>query len=349
MTLLEKMSQAVARQFSTAEYPCIYEQMERFAREQPFAGKRVLYAAPLTRNTQVSLLAMLAGGAELTVSWPEIVKPDKEVLTLLKSEGIRCYERVPDTLSFDVILDCCGIHANHRAEAGYVELTRSGLPYYEELKGKPCLDIDSTFVKHIETVLGTGDGLLRAIKQTFGDDVAGQKVVLFGYGKVGQGIAKALLSSGANLTIAELNEELALPEGVSFISAADKESVVNAVQQADYVITATGLKNVIQDNYSVAAFLEAKGQLINMGAEDEYGDQFPESSVLNGKLPFNFILDEPTRMVYMDPIFALYNECAALLLTQQWPEGIRQPPEALVYAIADQFCREHGYTREELY
>ncbi|KEQ19008.1 NAD(P)-dependent oxidoreductase [Endozoicomonas numazuensis] len=345
MTLFQTLQHAVDRSFSTREYPCLLEQMKRFENEKPFSGKRILYAAPLTQNTQVALLPMVAGGAELTLSWPEIIDADPEVVALFQSKGVSCYEKVPDVLSFDVILDCCGDHADLEARDGYVELTRSGLSYYHSLNGKPCLDVDSTLVKNLETVLGTGDGLLRAMKQSGYENLKDKKVLLFGYGKVGVGISRALLSEQAQVTVVELRKRPAGNGIAGWIKADDEQSVLAAVAEADFIVTATGLYGFIEKYYPLQAFLESKAVLINMGAEDEYGKSVPDQSVENNKAAFNFILEEPTQMKFIDPIFALYNESASLLISQPWAEGIRQPPEVLVQSLVDKFCRAQGYSR----
>ncbi|WP_062264855.1 hypothetical protein [Endozoicomonas arenosclerae] len=347
MTLFDTVKHAVERSFTVNEYPCLHEQLGRFEQEKPFAGKQILYAAPLTENTQVALLPMIAGGAELTLSWPEIIEADPEVVALFQSQGICCYKQVPDVLSFDVILDCGGHHADLEARYGYVELTRSGLNYYHRLKGKPCLDVDSTEVKNLETVLGTGDGLLRAMKQSGYQALKDKKALLFGYGKVGVGICRALKAEQAQVSVVELRDRPAGNGVADWIKADDVSTVLAAVADSDFIITATGFGGVIEQNYPVKAFLESPATLINMGAEDEYGESFPEKAIENDKSAFNFILEEPTHMKFIDPIFALYNECAALLISQPWGEGIRQPPEVLVQSLVGRFCRDQGYNRKD--
>jgi adenosylhomocysteinase len=348
MTLYEKVKQVVERNFTPADYPCLLDQMKRFSEEKPFAGKHLLYAAPLTCNTQVALLPVLAGGAELTVSWPGVFTADPEVVALLQSEGINCYEKVPDALGFDIILDCCGDHADFKSQYGYVELTRSGLDYYQGIKGKTCLNVDSTLVKNAEAILGTGDGLQRAMEaEGYGENLAGKNVLLFGYGKIGQGICRMLLGQQVSMTVVELMPARSPSEQIRWLIADDVENVLSAVADADFIITATGQPNSIQDNYPVQSFLDSKAVLLNMGAVDEYGSEFPDDVIENRKTAFNFILDEPTQMKFIDPVFALFNESAALLLSQSWPEGIRNPPDVLVHSLVDRFCCEQGYERKE--
>lgn len=348
MDLFDKVFHVVEKHFSPPQYPCLQEQLQRFKVQKPFVGQQVLYAAPLARNTLVSLLPIIAGGAELAVSWPKITTPDPEVVAFLLRCRVVCHYKVPYTLSFDVILDCSGDHAKVKSARGYVELTRSGLAYYKDLKGKTCIDVDSSLTKNLETTLGTGDGLLRALEQSGHKELQDKRVLLFGLGKVGRGINRAMQSKGAQVSVVERIEQ---PKNCTNMTkwtmADDKEQVLSAVGDADFVITATGVKNVIQNNYPIQPFLESKAILLNMGAEDEFGPGFPSESVGNHKTAFNFILDEPTQIEFIDPVLALYNECAALLLSEYWNEGIQKVPEALDQSMVDRFCREQGYSRDD--
>ena len=165
---------------------------------------------------------------------------------------------------------------------------------------------------------------------------------------MGRGIARALLQAKVSLSLVEYKGCAGLPETVHFIAADDKVQVSKAVKAADYVVTATGIENVIQDQYSIDDFIHSKAQLVNMGAEDEYGPECPEVCVLNNKQPLNFILQDPTQMHFIDPVFALYNECASLLIAQHFSEGVQTPPEQLVVSIAEHFCRSQGYQLSDL-
>ncbi|AMO58013.1 hypothetical protein GZ77_19980 [Endozoicomonas montiporae] len=346
MSIQSEITQAIQSFYSPEEYPCLKDQIEVFAREQPFVGKSVLYAAPLTRNTQVALLPVVAGEADITLSWPDIVEPDKAVVALMKRLGIHFYQQVPSNQSFDLIFDCCGKYADYSASLGHIELTRSGLEKYLSQSNTVCLDVDSTVIKSIETTLGTGESLVRAMKHAGFTELAGKRILLFGYGKVGQGICRALLAEQANVDIVELQPGLS-PEQSCFIDGSDQALVTEAVQKADFVITATGIKSVIENHYPVSEFINSSAKLINMGGEDEYGEAFPADTVLNGKHTFNFILDDPTLMKFIDPIFALYNECGKLLTQQSYSLGVHLPPDQTVMSVAGRFCQAHGIDMSE--
>ncbi|MET4695941.1 NAD(P)-dependent oxidoreductase [Endozoicomonas lisbonensis] len=342
MSIESAIFQVISSYYSPDEYPCLNHQLKEFAIEKPFVGKRLLYAAPLTRNTLVALLPVIAGGARVTLSWPDIIEPDQEVLAFMAGLGVACYQQVPEGQTFDLIFDCCGKYTNYSATLGHIELTRSGLEKYRIQSSKVCLDVDSTLIKNFETTLGTGESLVRAMKQAGFTELAGQRVLLFGFGKVGQGICRALLDEQADVHIVELQADLPFPEHSRFVDGKNVASVVEEVQKANFVVTATGIKSVIENNYPVSEFINSPARLINMGGEDEFGDAFPGETVLNEKHTFNFILDDPTLMEFIDPIFALYNECGKLLTEQSYPVGVHQPPDQIIMPLAERFCQAQG-------
>ena len=113
----------------------------------------------------------------------------------------------------DLVLDCAGPFAGLHPKIGFVELTRSGVQYYKDAE-KPVYVADSGIVKRIETSLGTGDGYFRALeklgfaKTVFDDsgnesgkNFEGRRLLVFGSGKVGSGIALQGVRRGCNVTV----------------------------------------------------------------------------------------------------------------------------------------------------
>ena len=109
----------------------------------------------------------------------------------------------------DLVLDCAGPFAGLHPKIGFVELTRSGVQYYKDAK-KPVFVADSGIVKRIETSLGTGDGYFRALEKlgygVFGEKAQGAgfeglRLLVFGSGKVGSGIALQGVRRGCCVTV----------------------------------------------------------------------------------------------------------------------------------------------------
>jgi adenosylhomocysteinase len=247
-----------------------------------------------------------------------------------------------------------------------VELTRSGVQYYKNAQ-KPVYVADSGIVKRIETSLGTGDGYFRALEK-LGFDAAenasgagfeGKKLVVFGSGKVGSGIALQGVRRGCAVSVVTDLKRFANLEnatssaqsenamgsarssagstaggecansmpagdfsavleqnGVNVVDCHDYAAVSALIENADFVVTATGVKNALAAPELTATLLSTSAILANMGVEDEYGEAIPAEKVLNAKGPLNFILEEPTHLKYIDTSLALHAALAELLVQE---------------------------------
>ena len=342
--------------YDVSEYPALAHYVQEWAETRPFAGLRVLAATPVFRNTLVQYRTLLAGGAELSVGIANDSNAgaempcDSGIVALLRESNIPVVG-LQDALKaescgegFDLILDCAGQFSACHPKYGFVELTRSGVQFYENCK-KPVYVADSGIVKRIETSLGTGEGYVRALAQLgYGSDFAGKKFVVFGSGKVGQGIVLQLLRLSAIITVVtdtsfETNPFLEAND-VPVTDCRDVAAVVSLVRDADFVVTATGVKGALDRVELTAALLSSKAVIANMGVEDEYGLGVPAGRVLAEKKPLNFILEEPTRLKYIDASLALHAALGELLvreaadaLTPNKNAGPMDPPTELEQRI----------------
>ena len=234
---------------------------------------------------------------------------------------------------FDLVLDCAGQFACLSPKFGFVELTRSGVHFYEG-SAKPVYVADSGLVKRIETSLGTGEGYVRALRQLgYGPDFSDKKFVVFGSGKVGTGIVLQLLRSGAAVDVVTdtsfgVNVFLDA-NGVPVTDCKDAGAVAALVRAADFVVTATGVKGALDCPPVVEALLASEAVLANMGVEDEYGESVPSARVLAEKKPLNFILEEPTHLKYIDASLALHAALGELLVRETANIALMEPPEDL--------------------
>ena len=71
------------------------------------------------------------------------------------------------------------------------------------------------------------------------------------------------------------------------------------------VITATGQAGALSRYFSQSDY-NLVPLLINMGTLDEFGARFSPQRILNHKKPANFMLEYPTEVIYLDPIFSLF-------------------------------------------
>lgn len=317
------------------EYPALAQLSDEWIRTRPFDGMKVLAATPIFRNTLVQYRALIAGGAELFVGRAEgngdgaSMPCDSAVVDMLKENGIPVIsdKDIKDGVvvdDFDLILDCAGQFSFCNPRVGFVELTRSGVQFYEK-SAYPVYVADSGIVKRIETTLGTGEGCFRALDQ-MGFNALGyedKKLVVFGSGKVGCGIALQGVRRGMKVcTITDTrrmgtgNDFCYVLEnnGVNIVDCHDDAAVSAAILDAEFLVTATGVKGALSQAAVSAILANEKIVLANMGVEDEFGAGISEDRVLNKKSPLNFVLEEPTHLKYIDTSLALHAALGERLL-----------------------------------
>lgn len=149
------------------EFPALYAQATLWQSSQPLQGRHILDATPVYRNTLCKYLAILAGGAQLTVYAPPSLPGDSAILAELPRYGIHVATADDLLRTYDVVCDCAGVLANVATRFGAVELTRSGAYHYENATF-PVFMADAGKIKLIETSFGTGDGFVRALSGSIG-------------------------------------------------------------------------------------------------------------------------------------------------------------------------------------
>jgi len=309
------------------ECPCLCHQLEYFKDTKPLDGMTVIHSSPVFKNLFPKIAPLLASGAEIVFTTPPQVRTDPEAVDILKQFNLSFEEHIRADFDADIIMDCAGSCSHIRPKIGVVELTKSG-EYIYTTEEFPVISVDRSIIKKIEDRLGTSDGLIRALDKLNLSPSSQSTVLLFGCGKVGGGILKKLVELKTNVIVVDREDVIAGLNDVRTICHTDGPAVIECAKEADYIITCTGLEHVIEKNYGSKDFIGSRALLINMGAFDEYGPSFPEERILNNKSPLNFILEEPSRLKYLDATFALHNRCAAYLAqSKDLPNGISSPPE----------------------
>ena len=354
MDLQSILSSVLDEVYEKNEYPALAALESEWTHTRPFDGLRVLVATPIYRNTMTEYRALVAGGADLLVGFSEFNDPD--VVDFMREWGVpvvtpaEMLEAESRGEFVDLVLDCAGPFAVLHPKIGFVELTRSGVHYYKDAK-KPVYVADSGIVKRIETSLGTGDGYFRGLEKLgLGGDFEGKKLLVFGSGKVGSGIALQGVRRGCNVTVVTdlkrgQSQNSATSEtmpagdfsavleqnGVDVVDCHDYAAVASLIENSAFVVTATGVKNALAAPELAPALLSTQAILANMGVEDEYGEAVPAEKVLNDKGPLNFILEEPTHLKYIDTSLALHAALAERLVqeTATLEDGLHFPPQEI--------------------
>ena len=343
-TIINSILEYSRTTYAAAEYPALAAQTREWREARPLQGIRILDATPLFANTLLKFVPLLAAGCKLTAAIHDAIPYDPVMPPLLEKWGVPVVRNARSG-EYDCILDCGGVHAGLDPVYGFGELTRSGFYHYQKAS-KPVILVDDSRIKAIETCLGTGDGFLRGMKELGYTDFAGRKILIFGYGKVGRGIAYYSAREGAEVTVVDI-PETKVQNNIRLVSRFDREAVLEAVRNAWCVVTATGIRNAMDGN-GAAEILRNGPQLVAaMGIENEWGDSLVPERILNRNVPLNFLLKEPTRLRYIDPTMALSNAAAAELLKGGLPAGIQKiAPEIEKYWW--DIVEKNGLIAEEL-
>ncbi|WP_417446028.1 hypothetical protein [Kangiella sp.] len=331
--------------------PFMHQMLADYQATKPYKGFKIVHNVPLTQTTLLKIACLKTAGANLVVTNPSFMNEDRDAIQVLTNEQVPYLPLDSVKGEFDFLLDCgAELVDKCYAHKGIVELTRTGAMRYQRHKEfhVPIVSVDDTRLKCLETCLGTGEGVYRAIRQIANVDLTNKNILIFGFGKVGIGIAYYFSKITTNVIIAEADSsrlQLIEQRGYQSVDAKQAQLIEHAAEASDLIITATGLKDIISDNYHLGAFKDKL--LANAGAEDEFGYAFDATEVLADKKPVNFILKEPTLMEFLDPIFYAHNIAIddALNNTQT---GFRALDQKTDEAIVSQWAKHHDWTVEKL-
>lgn len=326
--MFDPLAKYIDRFYRPEERAALEVQIKDFSKAEDIAGKKILDATPVFRNTLNKYLPLLKANIDLTVGYGGNVPFDIEIIKFLQSIGIKTIENGKSTETFDFILDCAGANADIEVKYGVSELTRSGFYHYQE-KNKKVFLADSGKIKTIETALGTGEGFFRAMKQLGYAEMKGKNIILFGCGKVGFGVAMYCMESGANVYGVDDWQERPVPPGLNAVSRFDREKIDSLIDDAYCVITATGIFGALTETLDMQRLANSKALIANIGVEDEFGGLIDAKRILNDNRPVNFILDEPTHLKFIDPTMALHNAGMLELLKNNNGEKFIIPSEKI--------------------
>lgn len=344
---MEQIFNDVFTKYTAAQAPFLHQQFTEWQQTKPLRGLRILHHIPLFQNTLMKIACLVTAGAEVVVTNPEwLLEANPEAVAALRKEKIEFVANVASLKDreFDIYLDC-GAELYQRLgnpKLGAVEITGSGDQYYRRAKlNFPVISSDNSYTKQLETVFGTSSSSMEALQKLGHPPKRHHSWLLFGFGKIGRGIAFACSQLNLPLTIVEIDEEAitsAKELNIPVINANDHTAAANAIRKSDIIIMATGGTDVLsaQDKS-----LFAGKTLVNLGILDEFGPRFTQDEVLHKKQPINFVLDDPTPIQFIDPALYAHNESALFLLDQQYKHGVHNMPMHLDADIIDRWFDYH--------
>ncbi|TXE10969.1 adenosylhomocysteinase [Algoriphagus aquimarinus] len=262
-----------------AEMPGLMSLREEYGDAQPLKGARIAGCLHMTIQTAVLIETLVALGAEVTWSSCNIFSTQDHAAAAIAAAGISVYawkglnEKdfdwcIEQTLFFgedrqplNMILDDGGDLTNMvldnypeliGAIKGLSEETTTGVHrLYERMKNgtlpMPAINVNDSVTKSkFDNKYGCKESLVDAIRRATDVMMAGKVAVVGGYGDVGKGSAASLSGAGARVIVTEIDPICALQAAMDGYAV---KKMVDAVKEADIVVTATGNKNIITEEH----------------------------------------------------------------------------------------------------
>jgi len=262
-----------------AEMPGLMSLREEFKDSKPLKGARIAGCLHMTIQTAVLIETLVALGADVTWSSCNIFSTQDHAAAAIAKAGIPVYAWkgmkedefdwcIEQTLFFGVdrkplnmILDDGGDLTNMVLDKfpelvsginGLSEETTTGVHrLYDRMKEgtlpMPAINVNDSVTKSkFDNKYGCRESAVDAVRRATDLMLAGKRVVVCGYGDVGKGSAASFRGAGSIVTITEIDPICALQAAMDGFEVKKLDTVVN---NADIVITATGNKNIIDENH----------------------------------------------------------------------------------------------------
>ena len=262
-----------------AEMPGLMSLREEYKGQNPLKGARIAGCLHMTIQTAVLIETLKELGAEVSWSSCNIFSTQDHAAAAIASAGIPvfawkgmneqefdwCIEQTlfafEDGKPLNMILDDGGDLTNMVLDnypelvkdiKGLSEETTTGVHrLYERMKNgtlpMPAININDSVTKSkFDNKYGCKESLVDAIRRSTDVMIAGKVAVVAGYGDVGKGSAASLQGAGARVIITEIDPICALQAAMDGFEV---KKMVNAVSEADIVVTATGNKDIIKGQH----------------------------------------------------------------------------------------------------
>jgi len=266
-------------ELAEAEMPGLMSLREEYGAEKPLKGARIAGCLHMTIQTAVLIETLVELGAQVSWSSCNIFSTQDHAAAAIADRGIPVYAwkgeteeeywwTIEQTLdAFDdgeqltLILDDGGDLTNVVLDKhpelvpkliGISEETTTGVHrlYEREKKGTlpvPAINVNDSVTKSkFDNKYGTRESAVDAIRRATDLMLAGKVVVVAGYGDVGKGTAEAFKNAKCRVIVTEIDPICALQAAME---GYEVRKMVNAIPQADIVITATGNKNIVDKEH----------------------------------------------------------------------------------------------------
>ncbi|MEL6458143.1 MAG: adenosylhomocysteinase [Cyanobacteria bacterium J06636_27] len=257
------------------EMPVLKQVRDRFAKEKPFEGIRLVACSHITTETAHLAIALKAGGADalLIASNPlstqddvaaSLVADHEIPVFAIKGEDDATYHRHVQTAldhrpniiiddGSDVVATLVKERKNQLSDIiGTTEETTTGIVRLRAMLNDgvlsfPAMNVNDADTKHFfDNRYGTGQSTLDGIIRATNVLLAGKCIVVAGYGWCGKGSALRARGMGGNVIVTEIDPIRAIEavmDGFRVMPMAE------AAPQGDLFITVTGNKHVIRPEH----------------------------------------------------------------------------------------------------
>jgi adenosylhomocysteinase len=258
-------------EWAEREMPVLRLIRERFSREKPLRGVRLIACAHITTETANLARALQAGGAEslLIASNPLSTQDDVAASLVtdwgipvyaIKGESTETYNRhVRTALDFrpqiiiddgsDVVATLLKERGEQKNEiVGTTEETTTGIVRLKAMEQAGVLSFPSMAVNNAQTKhffdnrYGTGQSTLDGIIRATNILLAGRVIVVVGYGWCGKGVSMRARGLGANVVVTEIDPIKAVE---AIMDGFRVMPMAEAAALGDIFITVTGNRHVI--------------------------------------------------------------------------------------------------------
>ncbi|OSZ77444.1 adenosylhomocysteinase [Chitinophagaceae bacterium IBVUCB2] len=279
-----------------AEMPGLMAIRKEYGPSQPLKGARVAGCLHMTIQTAVLIETLTALGAEVKWSSCNIFSTQDHAAAAIAAAGIGVFAWkgqsqaeadwcIEQTLFFgsadkplNMILDDGGDLTNMVLDTypeliqhvkGISEETTTGVHrlYERVAKGTlpmPAINVNDSVTKSkFDNKYGCKESLVDSIRRATDVMLAGKVAVVGGYGDVGKGSAASLAGAGCRVIVTEIDPICALQAAMDGFEV---KKMIDAVKEADIVVTASGCRDLITGAHFKA--MKDKAIVCNIGHFD---------------------------------------------------------------------------------
>jgi len=260
-------------EWARAHMPVLRAVREGLVSSKSLKGLKIGMALHTEAKTGVLAITLQEAGAKVRLASCNPLSTDDSVAAALNEQfGLETYAKKWETtdeyyenlhkvldLKPDIVVDDGAdlisiLHTKRRELLGDIrggnEETTTGVIRLRALasQGKlefPVIDVNDAKMKHLfDNRYGTGQSTLDGIMTATNLLIAGKTFVVAGYGWCGRGIAARAHGMGAHVVVTEVDPVKAIEASLDGFRVA---SMAEAVKVADFVVSATGVKDVVTE------------------------------------------------------------------------------------------------------